>query len=73
MTQDIKPRRITRTLDAESWALIREAYAEGRTAPDQARRFGIGTNTIYGRAAREGWSKRGMARMVSPLPLPPGR
>lgn len=73
MTQDTKPRRITRTLDAESWALIREAYAEGRTAPALARQFGIGTSTIYNRAAREGWSKRQLVRMVSPLPLPPGR
>ena len=40
-----------------AWALIRDAYLSGLSAPTVAARFGISVCAVRKRARREGWTK----------------
>ena len=53
------------------WALIREAYLAGLSAPTLAARFGVSIGAIRKRAGREGWTKAAAAR-AAPFPGAPG-
>lgn len=43
------------------WAVVRQEYLSGTTAPRLEQRYGVPAVTIYSRARRHGWTKRNAA------------
>ena len=57
-----------------AWALIRDAYLSGLSAPTVAARFGISVCALRKRARREGWTKAAAANGLIPrAPEPLGQ
>jgi hypothetical protein len=53
---DPKPRWLR--LTPEAWALIRDAYISGATAPELAHKWRVSRTSIYRHASDGGWTKR---------------
>jgi len=59
------------------WAVVRQEYLSGATAPRLEQRYGVPAVTIYSRARRHGWTKRNAAEArlraaAADLSDPPG-
>lgn len=50
----------------KTWAMVRERYLAGESAPSLARAFGIGQSTLRKRAQREGWTRMQHAAALEP-------
>lgn len=60
-----KPVRIRYFAGPATWALARDAYLGGESAPSIARRLGLSVNGIRKRAARHGWTRTQHAEALS--------
>ncbi|CAN5193859.1 hypothetical protein BH09PSE1_BH09PSE1_12150 [soil metagenome] len=61
--------RLRKYRGPETWAMVRQAYVAGESAPSLVRRFDVGYANLRRRARIEGWTRKAIAETLDLKPL----
>lgn len=65
----MKHHRLRKYRGPETWAMVRQAYVAGESAPSVARRFDVGLANLRRRAIKEGWTRKTYAAQIDLKPI----
>ena len=61
--------RLRKYRGPETWAMVRQAYIAGESAPSLVRRFDVGHANLRRRARIEGWTRKVIAEKLDLKPI----